>query len=143
MIGLGIDEACTYSLVAEPVGRAIEAAEAVASLRVEHSSRKLENALRQSLTPSLLEARGYNEAHGNADADLFEIAHVSPARVPDGGLPSELTRLAIVAGRDLLGLKGIVEAVLDLTSTLAADEQPAGPVAAPGSRQDGRIDARR
>ena len=35
-----------------------------------------ESALRQSLVPSLLAARRHNEAHGNPDAELFEIANV-------------------------------------------------------------------
>ena len=62
--------------------------------------------------PSLLAARRHNEAHGNADAELFEIANVYLPR-PGQPLPDEPTRLALVAGRDFLGLKGVVEALLD------------------------------
>ena len=80
-------------------------------LRIDHSSRKREIALRQSLIPSLLAVRRHNEAHGNADAELFEIAHVYLPR-PDQPLPDEPTRLALVSGRDFRGLKGIVEALL-------------------------------
>ena len=82
------------------------------SLRVEHSSRKRESALRQSLVPSLLAARLHNEAHGQFDADLFEIANVYLPR-PEGCLPDEPTRVAIVSGLDFLGLKGIVEGLLE------------------------------
>ena len=56
-------------------------------LRVEHSSRKRENALRQSLIPSLLAVRRHNEAHGNPDAELFEIANVYLPR-PDQPSPT-------------------------------------------------------
>ncbi len=81
-------------------------------LRVEHSSRRRESALRQSLVPSLLAARLHNESHGQFDAELFEIANVYLPR-PGQGLPDEPTRLAIVAGRDFRGLKGVVEGLLD------------------------------
>jgi phenylalanyl-tRNA synthetase beta chain len=55
--------------------------------------------------------RRHNEAHGNLDVDLFEIANVYLPR-PGQALPDEPTRLTLVSGRDFLGLKGIVEAVL-------------------------------
>ena len=55
--------------------------------------------------------RRHNEAHGNADAELFEIANVYLPR-PDQPLPDEPTRLALVSGRDFRGLKGVVEALL-------------------------------
>jgi phenylalanyl-tRNA synthetase beta chain len=67
--------------------------------------------LRPSLVPSLLAARSYNEAHGSADARLFEIAPVYLPR-PGRILPDEPTRLALVGGLDFLGLKGVVEALL-------------------------------
>ena len=109
--GLGFDEAYTFSLVSEPIARAVDGASGTA-LRVEHSSRKLENALRQSVTPSLLSARAYNEAHGNENAELFEIAQAYRPR-PGGRLPDEPTRLALVAGRDLLALKATIEGLLE------------------------------
>lgn len=112
LTGLGFDEAYTFSLVAEPLDKALNNRPELASLKVDHSSRKKENALRQGLVPSLLASRSYNEAHGVADADLFEIANVY---WPKAGttLPDEPTRLAIVGGRDVLGLKGVIEALLD------------------------------
>jgi phenylalanyl-tRNA synthetase beta chain len=81
-------------------------------MRVEHSSRRRENVLRQSLVPSLLAVRRHNEAHGNPNAELFEIANVYLAR-PGQPLPDEPTRLALVSGRDYLGIKGVVEAVCE------------------------------
>jgi phenylalanyl-tRNA synthetase beta chain len=83
-----------------------------APLRVEHSSRKRDNALRQSLIPSLLAVRLHNEAHGQSDADLFEIANVYLPR-PGTLLPDEPARLAFISGRDFLGVKGTVEALLE------------------------------
>ena len=47
-----------------------------AELFVEHSSRRHENVLLQSLIPSLLVSRRENERHGTFDAQLFEIARV-------------------------------------------------------------------
>ncbi len=109
--GMGFHEAYTFSLVAEPIDSALNGREPVESLKVDHSSRKRENALRQGLAPSLLAARASNEAHGNDDAEFFEIAHVYWPRA-DRPMPDEPTRLALVSGRDLLGLKGVVEALL-------------------------------
>ena len=83
----------------------------IAPLHVDHSSRKRESALRQSLIPSLLAARLHNEAHGQADADLFEIANVYQAR-PGQALPVEPTHLALVSGGEFRELKGVIETLL-------------------------------
>ena len=114
LTGLGFDESVTYSLVGEPLARPVsgEDGDGVPPLRVEHSSRRRENSLRRSLVPSLLASRAYNEAHGQADAELFEVAHVYLPR-PGRPLPDEPTRLALVSGRDFAGLKGVVEAILE------------------------------
>jgi len=112
LTGIGFDEAYTFSLVSDdlivPLG--VEAIPPV--LHVEHASRKKENALRISLTPSLLAVRSYNEAHGTPDARLFEIADVFLAG-NQSGLPDQPTRLALVAGLDFAGMKGVVECLLD------------------------------
>jgi len=118
LTGLGFDEAVTVSFVPDELIGPLEGARAgagageVPPIRVEHSVRKRANALRQSLVPSLLAVRRHNEAHGNGDVGLFEVANVY---LPRAGrpLPDEPTRLAIVSGRDYLGLKGVVEAVLE------------------------------
>jgi phenylalanyl-tRNA synthetase beta chain len=112
LIGAGFDEAVTFSLVEERLSAPLSPGPAQAPLRVEHSSRRRESSLRQSLVPSLLASRLHNEAHGQFDADLFEIANVYLPR-PGAGLPDEPTRLAIVSGRDFLGLKGVVEGLLE------------------------------
>jgi phenylalanyl-tRNA synthetase beta chain len=112
LTGLGFDESVTFSLVAEELAAPLRPEDSGPPLRVEHSSRKKETALRRSLVPSLLAALAYNEAHGNADARLFEVANVYLPR-PGRELPDEPTRLALAAGLDFYGLKGVVEALLD------------------------------
>lgn len=111
LCGLGFDEAYTFSLVSDSQIEWLEDGPGVAPIRVDHPSRKKENALRTSLVPSLLAARAHNVAHGTPDAHLFEIANVYLPR-STGGLPHEPTHLGIVAGLDYLGIKGVVEAVL-------------------------------
>jgi len=110
LTGCGFDEAVTFSLVADALAAPLVPGPAMTPIRVDHSSRRRENALRQSLVPSLLAVRRHNEAHGNADAELFEIANVYLPH-PGQPLPDEPTRLALVGGRDYLGLKGVIEAL--------------------------------
>lgn len=142
LTGLGFDEACTFSLVADASwdpfpGSSTDAA----PLRVEHSTRKREVFLRRAVAPSLLLARGHNDAHGSADASLFEIAGVYRPRA-DAPLPDEPTRLALVSGRDLLATKGVVEALLDrlhVAGTLEA-RPSSHPILAPGRQADLTLD---
>ena len=111
LTGMGFSEAATFSLVAGHLAGPIDPADADGPpLRVDHSSRRREENLRQSLAPSLLAARAANEARGNADAELFEVAHVYLPRA-GSPLPAEPPRLAIVSGRDYVGMKGVVEAL--------------------------------
>jgi phenylalanyl-tRNA synthetase beta chain len=111
LTGLGFDEAVTLSFVPDELVGTMEPDSTEPPIRVEHSVRKRANALRQSLVPSLLAVRRHNEAHGNLDVDLFEIANVYLPRAGQS-LPDEPTRLTLLSGRDFLDLKGIVEAVL-------------------------------
>ena len=111
LTGAGFDEAITVSLVEDRLAVAVHAGPSVAPLHVDHSSRKRESALRQSLIPSLLAARLHNEAHGQADADLFEIANVYQAR-PGQLLPVEPTHLALVSGGEFREKKGVLESLL-------------------------------
>ncbi|AGA25392.1 phenylalanine--tRNA ligase subunit beta [Singulisphaera acidiphila] len=107
----GFDEAVTFSLVSDELSEPLDPGSESSPIRVDHSSRKRENALRRSLVPSLLAVRRHNEAYGNPDAELFEIANVYRPR-SGSVLPEEPTRLSLVSGRDYLGLKGVVEALL-------------------------------
>ncbi len=101
----------TFSLVEERLSAPLQPGPAVPPLRVDHSSRRRESALRQSLVPSLLSVRLHNESHGQFDAELFEIANVYLPR-DDHDVPDEPTRLTILAGRDFRGIKGVVEGLL-------------------------------
>lgn len=142
LTGLGFDEACTFSLVESadwdpfPI-----VGEPLPALKVEHSTRKREVYLRKAVAPSLLRVRGHNEAHGSSDANLFEIANVYRPRA-DRTRPDEPTRLAIVTGRDFLGLKGVISAMLarlHVSGTL--DAQPsAHSVLSPGRQADLTLD---
>ncbi len=108
----GLDEAVTFSLVEDSLAAPVTAEGADAPpLRVSHSSRRRENALRRSLIPSLLAVRRHNEAHGVADARVFEIADVYIPR-EDGALPDEPARLALAVGGEFRSLKGVVETLL-------------------------------
>ena len=144
LTGLGLDEAVTMSLVSEDLAEPLDPAEAGPPIRVEHSSRRKENALRRSLIPSLLHARRHNEAHGTPDAELFEVANVYLPR-PGRPLPEEPTRLAMVVGRDFLGLKGVVEGLLDRFHALGSLEvRPASlPMFAPGRAAELLLGGRR
>lgn len=66
--------------------------------------------LRRSLIPSLFDARRNNEAVGNANVQLFEIARVYLPR--SGSLPEEDLMLAIISARDFFEVKGILEAIV-------------------------------
>jgi phenylalanyl-tRNA synthetase beta chain len=79
-------------------------------LSVEHSSRRQENTLRQSLIPSLLVARRDNERHGQFNARLFETAAVYHAAHP-GDPTAEPRRVAFVTGGAFQQAKGVVEAL--------------------------------
>ena len=63
----------------------------------------------------------HNEAHGNPDAELFEIANVYLPR-PGRPLPDEPTRLALVSGRDFRGSRGSSRRC----STGSTSHEPAG-----------------
>jgi phenylalanyl-tRNA synthetase beta chain len=110
LIAAGVSEAMTISLQ-EP-----SAAEAFSPWTDEpplvSSTPVLRRAdrLRRSLIPSLFEARRNNEAVGNLDARLFEIARIylpKPAKLPDEDL-----MLAIISGGDFFDVKGVLEAIV-------------------------------
>lgn len=77
-------------------------------LSVDHSSRRQENTLRQSLIPSLLVVRRDNERHGNFNAKLFETAGVYLAARP-GDPTAEPRRVAFVTGGSFVEAKGVIE----------------------------------
>ena len=75
-------------------------------LTVDHSTRRQENILRQSLVPSLLVSRRENEKRGTFDSELYEISRVFLDDSPTG----EPYRLTMVSGKSVLELKGALEA---------------------------------
>lgn len=67
------------------------------------------NVARQSLVPSLLEVRRYNEHRSNREIELFEMARVYLSR-PEG-LPDEHTMVGVVSERPFIEIKGLVESL--------------------------------
>lgn len=112
LTGTGFFEAVTLSFINEPQlqqFRPWDEAD-VPALRVEHSSRAVENQLRRSLVPSLLAARRHNERHGSFNAQLFEVARIYLQAEPTQ--PSaQPVLLSAVAGKSFGELKGVVEAI--------------------------------
>jgi phenylalanyl-tRNA synthetase beta chain len=137
----GADEAVTFSLVADELAEPLRPGVSTPPVRIDHPSRRREASLRQSLVPSLLAARRHNEAHGNVDAALFEIADVYLPR-GEGTLPDQPSRLAVVTGEDFLGVKGTVEALLERLHVAGQLEtHPAYvPYFAPGRSAELRLD---
>jgi phenylalanyl-tRNA synthetase beta chain len=82
------------------------------TLSVNHSSRRHENVLRQSLIPSLLQARRENERHGSFNAQLFEIASVFLESDP-GNPAAEPKVVGMVSGCSLIEMKGLLQAVAE------------------------------
>ena len=108
----GFFESLTLSFVSEDQRQLFRPRGDIASVAVNHSTRSLENQMRQSLVPSLLHCRRQNERHGTLNAELFEIAKVYLS-AGDGRTEAEAepTMVGVVSGRDFLTLKGVVEAI--------------------------------
>lgn len=112
--GCGFFEALTLSFVSHDQQQLFRPRGELAIVAVNHSTRSLENQMRQSLIPSLLHCRRQNERHGTLNAELFEIAKVYLSA--GEGKPeqeAEPMTLGLVTGRDFPGLKGVVESLLD------------------------------
>jgi phenylalanyl-tRNA synthetase beta chain len=108
----GFYEAITMSFVSQESTQLFQPRGEQQCLHVEHSSRRHENVLRQSLVPSLLVSRRENERHGTFDAQLFEVARVYLKAAP--GQPErdvEPTMVSLVSGRPFGELKGIHESL--------------------------------
>jgi phenylalanyl-tRNA synthetase beta chain len=110
----GCYEAVTLSFVREETCRLFPPRNKTSHLKVDHSSRRQENILRQSLIPSLLVSRRDNERHGTFNAQLFEIAKVYLEADP--GRPEqqvEPAMIGLVSGRSFGELKGLIVALAD------------------------------
>ncbi|MBT4864102.1 MAG: phenylalanine--tRNA ligase subunit beta [Planctomycetaceae bacterium] len=123
----GFFEAITMSFVSDDLCDLFTPRGDIPRLKVEHSSRKHENVLRQSLIPSLLVSRRENERHGTPNAELFEIAHVYLKAEPGAGTApldegagtevvgsqsGEPQMMGLVSGRSFADVKGVVRAVV-------------------------------
>lgn len=108
----GFYEALTLSFVSDEQQKLFRPRGDIDVVAVNHSTRSLENQMRQSLVPSLLQCRRQNERHGTLNAELFEIAKVYLSA--GEGKPeheAEPTMIGLVSGRGFLALKGVVEAI--------------------------------
>jgi phenylalanyl-tRNA synthetase beta chain len=113
LVGLGLSEAITLSLVA-PADLERAGAPTDRVVRASNPLRAEESVLRTAILPGLLRAVAYNRAHGTSDLALFELGRVflapQGASLPDGDggasspsshgggapLPEEPEHLAIV-----------------------------------------------
>ena len=106
----GVFEAVTLSFVEEKLARLFHPWTDAPPLAVDHSSRRNENLLRQSMVPSLLSVRRLNERHGNFNVALYEMASVYLA--PEPARPeAQPNLLAVVSGKSFSELKGVVESL--------------------------------
>ncbi|MFY9253437.1 MAG: phenylalanine--tRNA ligase subunit beta [Fuerstiella sp.] len=109
----GFFEALTLSFISEDQRQLFKPRGELAAVAVNHSSRSLENQMRQSLVPSLLQCRRQNERYGTQNAELFEIAKVYlSAGEGRSEVEAEPMMVSMVTGREFLQLKGIVEALV-------------------------------
>lgn len=110
----GFYEAVTLSFVSEEMSKLFSMHADKTPLKVEHSSRRQENVLRQSLIPSLLQSRRENERHGTFNAQLFEVAKIYLEAIPgESEQRVEPTVLSLVTGKSFSELKGLIETLVD------------------------------
>lgn len=109
----GFYEAVTLSFITDEQASLFTPRGPRENLTVEHSSRRQENVLRQSLIPSLLGSRRENERQSVFNAELFEIARVYLQASP-GGPEREVEPIIVgcVSGRTFSELKGVVESLV-------------------------------
>ena len=121
MTAAGFHEAMTATLVPEPWSQAIQPWSDAAPIHSPTGMRGVlaesvqktcggAEYLRQTLIPSLLEARRYNESLANPVIELFETARIYLPQAD--GLPAEQTVLSLVSGRGYRFVKGVLEAVV-------------------------------
>ncbi|MBX3437079.1 MAG: phenylalanine--tRNA ligase subunit beta [Planctomycetaceae bacterium] len=106
----GFYEAVTMSFVSRETFDLFTPHADVPPLTVEHSSRRHENILRQSLVPNLLVSRRENERQGVFDARLFEIAAVYIGAAPEDPT-TQPTMLSFVTGGSFAEVRGLLEAI--------------------------------
>lgn len=123
LLGSGFYEAVTFSFTNADAVSLVRPWTSVEPVVLQHSSRRQENRLRQSLLPSLLESVRLNESRGSEGVRLYETATLFWPE-EGAGLPREPRALGLVASADVRVLRGVVEAVLSRLK-ISADFQPA------------------
>ncbi len=116
LIGHGFCEAMTRSVVDDSLASLAGGWTTATPLTISPPLVRGADRLRQSLLPSLLEARAGNVAVGNTDADLFEVArgYLSQRTSTDSsvGPVDEPLFLSFVMGGGFFRAKGLVAALL-------------------------------
>ena len=112
LTGNGFYEAVTMTFTDEKLNGLFTPRNIKQTLSVNHSSRRHENILRQSLIPSLLQSRRENERHGSFNAQLFEIASVFLKSDP-GNPAAEPKVVGMVSGSSLVEMKGLLQAIAE------------------------------
>lgn len=133
LVGLGLREVMSYSLVAPQLLDLFDLAGAKSRIVLPHPISTDQSVLRTSLIPQMVENLGYNRARQLPEAAFFEIGHVFFRDAK--GAPSEEERVAIglmgpvgrcsldkrkpvTEGEAFLWIRGVVEALLsDLRMT--------------------------
>ena len=127
LVGLGLREVMSYSLVSPQLLDLFDAADAKSRIVLPHPISADQSVLRTSLIPQMTLNLGYNRAHQISEAAFFEIGHVFFRDAE--GAPSEEERVAlglmgpvgrasldkrrpVTAGEIFLWLRGMVEALL-------------------------------
>ncbi len=80
-------------------------------VRVNEFTRKVDNALRQSLLPSILKVRKHNQDAGNLNCHFYELA-ATHRRDGKGTKVNEIISLGCCSDHGLRELRGVIEAVV-------------------------------
>lgn len=110
LVACGFYEALTLSFVSQASFENFQPRGERPALFVNHSKRRQDNLLRQSLVPSLLVSRRDNERRQNFGAEFFEIARVyldADRTLPEA--QAEPTMIGLVSNRPFTDFKGVLE----------------------------------
>ena len=113
LIRLGYTEAVTNSFLPEAISEAFCPWSSGKPVCLSNPLRADEAAMRQSLIPSLLQAKRTNQNRGIAEVHFFELSRVYLRRPSGHRLPEEKHCIAALADDDFAHLKGSAEAILD------------------------------
>jgi len=121
LVGMGAYECLTWSFAEANTPNRVPFWTEGAPIPLKDPQGNVDRTLRESMAPRLLEVLQTNESYKEALRPVFEIAHVYRR---DGKGYGERNVLAIAAPGDPLGVKGLVQTVLERLG-LALDLQPA------------------